>query len=459
MQNLVVNGYTFPVSRHRLFHFGPESRPRELVATLVPHVPSAQNWQDAKPEHAVHIALSAGGLRSLDMLSPAAVESFSDVFLQPLNLKQLRETPGRAFWNGQPPENLHLLVGCWSASEAEDARMRELITTAAAACGVEEVYVNEQQSELAGQLLNGSARLHFGFVDGITAAPTFQWTDPQPTPPGERDLRHVLVGHGRSAQYAGDSTPNLVSATEKNRAAREEAVAFALNGSYLAFTLIRQHAGEFAKYLREKARELLPPDAPEAEIAEKIEWLAAKFMGRWRDGTPITQARSVAERPAAPNLANNFDFSDDAEGYGCPHAAHIRMANPRSQAIESFKSPTPVLIRRGMPYGPELIGEEEDGVDRGLIGMFICADLQDQYLKLVRWINRSDFSPAFGHRIKDEDPIAGNRFADSSREFRIPTPDGDVVLKSLPHFTTTLGTAFFFLPSMETLGRIAGTGI
>jgi deferrochelatase/peroxidase EfeB len=175
---------------------------------------------------------------------------------------------------------------------------------------------------------------------------------------------------------------------------REEAVDFAKNGSYLVFTLIRQHAGVFATYLREKARELLPADASEPEILEKIEWLAAKFMGRWRDGTPVTQARTQADRPAAPSLANNFNYSDDVEGFGCPHAAHIRMANPRSQPIESFKSPTPVLVRRGMPYGPELVGEAEDGVDRGLVGLFICADLQDQYLKLVRWLNRSDFSPA-----------------------------------------------------------------
>src|SRR5258708_12987468 len=51
------------------------------------------------------------------------------------------------------------------------------------------------------------------------------------------------------------------------------------NGSYMAYRRLQEHVGLFRDYLHEHA------DTPDDQ-----EWLAAKFMGRWRSGAPLVLA-------------------------------------------------------------------------------------------------------------------------------------------------------------------------
>jgi len=37
----------------------------------------------------------------------------------------------------------------------------------------------------------------------------------------------------------------------------------------------------------------------------------------------------------------------------------------------------------------------DDGVDRGLIGAFICSNIRRQFYTLTRWIEENSFSPVF----------------------------------------------------------------
>jgi deferrochelatase/peroxidase EfeB len=83
--------------------------------------------------------------------------------------------------------------------------------------------------------------------------------------------------------------------------------------------------------------------------------------------------------------------------------AHIRVANPRDQKLKDLVISTvppggPLLLRRGLPYGPELQGETDDGVDRGLVGLFLCSNLRAQFFMIMNWINKADFSPVFNFR-------------------------------------------------------------
>src|SRR5437588_50154 len=61
------------------------------------------------------------------------------------------------------------------------------------------------------------------------------------------------------------------------------------------------------------------------------ELLAAKIVGRWRDGTPLSVSpdRPDAAIASDPARVNDFRYEDDPDGLACPLGAHIRRANPR----------------------------------------------------------------------------------------------------------------------------------
>ena len=108
------------------------------------------------------------------------------------------------------------------------------------------------------------------------------------------------------------------------------------------------------------------------------------LVGRWPSGAPILRVPG-ADNPALgdDDFANNhFIFDDDARpsslnpipGYPgdtypqaaadflaqvCPHFAHIRKVHPRDTATEMGKpadSFARLILRRGIPYGPQLVG-------------------------------------------------------------------------------------------------------
>jgi Dyp-type peroxidase family len=451
LQNLVVNGYKRPLSRHRWFHFPEGSHPNAFVKRLLEWVPSAAKW-DERPPNAVHLAFSAGGLRRLRVLSEEALRSFQGDFLKPPNLEELRESPDTVYWRGVPYDDLHCLVSSWSEDAEQDGLLANKISAAAEECGVIEKHVIKEQREIQGALLGNSARVHFGFRDAITK-PKIAWTDDNPPPEGSSNFRHVVVGYG-TPQIP--SSPNTFSSTQQNLHIRQEAVDFAQDGSYLAFTLIEQDVPGFNSYLENQAAALVGAEAAPGALEEKKEWLAAKILGRWRDGTPLALSPDNSQTKVPDDRLNDFDYSADKEGLRCPFTAHIRITNPRSQPLFPARGPTPTIVRRGMPYGPELLSAADDpSISRGLIGLFICSSLTVQFIKLVQWMNQSDFSPAFKDRLQDDDPLMGNRTINKVSEFHIPAQPQDLVLKSLPKFTTTLGTAFLFLPSMAALQKIS----
>src|SRR5207249_2674436 len=156
--------------------------------------------------------------------------------------------------------------------------------------------------------------------------------------------------------------------------------------------------------------------------ADAAEWLAAKMLGRWRDGPPLVLDPKGTDSKVRPE--DTFTYAADAQGQRCPFSAHVRVVNPRDQLIKESHAPVPRVLRRGMPYGPALEGTRDDGVDRGLIGLFLCADLTEQFAKLLDWINRNDFSNVFTD-LRAQDPLLGNRDLDlASTDFQIPTPGG-----------------------------------
>ena len=186
------------------------------------------------------------------------------------------------------------------------------------------------------------------------------------------------------------------------------------NGTYVGFRKYQSRVGAFNRFLRANG-------STEAER----ELLAAKLVGRWRSGAPLTLAPDV-DNPglgADPQRNNDFNYSKDSHGLQAPFGCHIRRMNPRDTKLTRL---TDVnihrLIRRGTtygpPYDPNAMSEQDDEVSRGAIFLFISARAMATIEFLQQeWINDGDFIGG-----DERDPIIGRQ--EEGATFTIPKAAG-----------------------------------
>jgi Dyp-type peroxidase family len=252
---------------------------------------------------------------------------------------------------------------------------------------------------------DGQTRESFGFVDGISqpmaaAAPVgSDWSDEVP----RGDL---LLGYPTSRDAV---------------AVPEQASPLLDNGSYLVVRKLKQNVESFQQLLDENA----------GRLGLNAELLAAKLMGRWRDGRPL--AHPVA-------ATNDFNYKGDPDGSKCPFHAHIRRANPREpQSL-------PRIVRRGMSYG------QPGDADRGLVFMAYNTNLAEQFETIQRWISGGNSSGGYSGQ---SDPYLGVAVAGEERVFRCEV-DGkavDIRLGDKPLVELQWG-AYFFVPSIPALRKL-----
>jgi hypothetical protein len=97
---------------------------------------------------------------------------------------------------------------------------------------------------------------------------------------------------------------------------------------------------------------------------------------------------------------------------------------------------------------------QNDTADRGLIGLFLCASLDRQFLQILRWMNANTFSPVFdGELLGRQDPLFGSDSMRRSPTFRVPIPGGSVEVPLPRPFVRSRGTVYLLLPSLSTLDR------
>ncbi len=203
----------------------------------------------------------------------------------------------------------------------------------------------------------------FGFVDGVS----------QPVPraesyggaAGDVPLGELLLGYenakGENPRYAKPAVFR--------------------NGSFLAMRKIRQDVRAFQDFLDGSGVGPGAPASPEA--------LAGKIMGRYPDGTPLALGA-----PAGPS--NDFDYTNDPQGLGCPLSAHIRRANPRVEG-------TPRIMRRGFSYHERVDYDYEEG----LVFMAYCASLSSQYEVVQKWVNGGNSTGTYGGQVDPMFAIPG----------------------------------------------------
>jgi deferrochelatase/peroxidase EfeB len=212
----------------------------------------------------------------------------------------------------------------------------------------------------------------------------------------------------------------------------------------MAYRRLQEHVGAFREFLRQNG-----------ETPEEQELVAAKLMGRWRSGAPLTLAPDRDDPALGADMQRNNAFNYrqmDPLGYAVPLGSHIRRMNPRDTAANMNRRR---MIRRGATYGPPLPEDSpEDGVERGIAAFVICASLirQFEFAQNV-WINDRNF-----HELGNErDPIIGSQ--DGTLEFKIPKRPIRKRITGLPAFTTVRGGAYFFLPGLKALRCLASLGV
>lgn len=438
IQGLVRRQYRYQFSRHILLQIQDPAAARHALAVLLPRITTAAQDLSQSPEPLINIGVTWTGLVKLGALQGISVEAARIAFDGDFSQKP---GPSLGDWRGRfSASDVDLAVQIHCRTEAMLAATTAEIRQWAAGGFREHTVSDSGGGALSGQAFGGGL-MHFGVLDGISE-PDINWDD-DPLQTDMIDLRHVLLGY---------------STTELQSYPNEEPLATLVrNGTYAVFQWIYQDVAAFEQYL-DAAAGLL---APHLSADQARHLLRAKMLGRWDDGTPLALS---PDGPDPTKSQTAFGYLDDPQGAKCPLHAHVRLANRRDQPLNALEAATfpkdgPHLLRRGLPYGPPLVGSTDDHVDRGLIGMFLCANLRKQYFTVLKWMNRADFSPVFDPRRSHlQDMMMADRTFDRAEHAAvIPINGAAPQLPALTQFIQVRGTLLLFMPALSGLTAMTGT--
>jgi len=384
------------------------------------------------------VAFTARGLTAFG-LSPDDLDSFPREFLLGMSeeghARILGDAPGSWVFGAPAQDAIHAVLMLFAATETGLATLAAEHRAKLTAAGATIAHEDE------GNILTDS-REHFGFHDGISephieGGPRTKKTQTESLP--SIPAGELVLGY----EDAYQETP---------RAPAVRGFDFGRNGSFLVYRTLRQDVTGFWNEMRARAR----PQGGE-KIEEAAIRLAAAIVGRWPGGA------SLAKHPHAdPGLTADNDFlyaREDPHGYKCPFGAHARRANPRDMlppsTTESMKETSRHrLVRRGRPYGPERARPwtytTDDGVERGLVFIALCASLRRQFEFIQQtWVNNPKFAGLYDERDPMLTPPGG------SAPFTLQGEPVRRRLVGLPSFVTMRGGAYFFLRGLRALEWLA----
>jgi Dyp-type peroxidase family len=219
------------------------------------------------------------------------------------------------------------------------------------------------------------------------------------------------------------------------------------NGTYAGLRKYQSRVGTFNRFLRQHAG-----------TEQDRELLAAKLVGRWRSGAPLTlaPAHDDPDLGADPRRNNHFTYAADPDGRQVPLGSHMRRMNPRDTKLAILTDVNVHrIIRRsttfGAPYDPGAITAQDDETPRGLYFIFLSAKAMTTLEFLQQeWINNGNFMSLGDER----DPNVG--LQQDGATFTIPQEPVRRRIHGIETFNVLRGGEYFFVPSLSALRWLAG---
>lgn len=524
IQGNIVKAYgrfQFGQARYIFYHVSDEDKGRAFVRAVEPYITSSAPWEtrdfslpvdrDNIPDAATNIAFTYNGLKHLG-LPRKSLQSFPAEFS--MGMKDRWEILGddgvSASEHWDPVWNGDLTVDIWVSVDGQtptalEQRYREICQI------LESEEVKGGVTQLSGHrgdtpeyqeaAVLADRTEHFGYKDGISEA-YFKGSGSNPI---------KVIGGGKPTRLSPDTKEGWepLETGEFILGYRDESQEYPVapiprllsyNGTFMVYRKLHQNVAAFNKYTEEVGK-----DFPGGKDA-----LSAKFVGRWKNGAPLTlfptqseanefivnlkitrdrYYQAYQEDPKSESTLAlkqeyeqlrkqlvGYNFNHDLAGSRCPVGAHTRRVNPRG-ALEfgkqAFETPGALvnrrrILRRGLPYGKKVTDPSQDDGNHGVIFMCLCASIKRQFEFIQQqWINYgNDFKLA-----NDKDPILGNHGQ---------TPEGKgtgrmvvegekadangnngrppFFCSNLTRFVETRGGDYFFVPSLTAI-RMIGEGI
>lgn len=447
VQGFALKGYNFPRARYLLLELLHHKAARAFIERLLPDITTGERWDiNNKPMSTVNLAFTHRGLIQLQ-LPLASLLSFPVEFQQGMKARgDILYDTGKngpshwdAVWNdGRVHAWLAVNARTAEALQERCAGMQQLITEtggarllqAQDACAI---YIKDKPS----------TQEHFGYTDGF-GNPDFDGAERECVPGQGKltsDGRWEALATGEFLLGYADEAGELPVAPIPHLLGR--------NGTFMVYRKLHQNVATFRNYLDEKGK----------LYGGGKEKLAAKFVGRWRDGTPIELSPDEPNPSivADKNRNTNFTYGGDPAGGRCPIGAHLRRVHPRDAfGFNGGLINRRRIMRRGLPYG-EYVPEGQpvrDEDERGIIFMALNASIFRQFeFVQQQWIEYGNDS----HLGNDKDLLVGNH--DGTGKFMVQgTKDPKnppFMCGGLPSFVELRGGDYFFLPSLTGLAMMA----
>jgi Dyp-type peroxidase family len=414
---------------HVLLRIDEARAGRELLRRLTPHVDSSANWW-TKENPWLDVAISFAGLEALGV-PQESLQSFPEAF----RVGMAARAPHLGDEGVNDPKNwdapfgtkeIHIGLSAFSNSEEKRRRVFAFARDQYESFSGIRVLRTQDFGAQPGDLNS------LGYKDGIDQPPV-EGSGVDPLPGQGRPIKagEFILG------YPGEAGIPLPMPQPE---------VLGRNGTFVGFRKYQSRVGAFNRFLHANGR-----------TEEERELVAAKLVGRWRSGAPLTLAPEV-DNPALgadPHRNNNFNYANDPHGRQVPFGSHIRRMNPRDSELTRLSDVNlHRLIRRGTtygpPYDPNALSEQDDEVARGAIFLFISAKAMATIEFLQQeWVNDGNFIKAGDER----DPIIGRQ--EEGATFTIPKEPVRRRIHGIQTFNVLRGGEYFFLPSLSALNWLA----
>src|SRR5712671_3963487 len=415
---------------HLFLHINDAHGGREFLRRLTPHISSASDWWNAE-EPWIAVAISYPGLVALGVPEDS-LQSFPEAFRVGMAARAEKlcdygvndpKSWDPPFGSGQ----IHIQVSIISDTEEEWRRTMETARQHYQGFSGVTVLLIQDFGAQPGSLNS------LGYKDSI-GQPAIEGSGVVPLPGQGQAIKagEFILG------YPGEAGVPL---------AMPQPDVLGRNGTYVGLRKYQSRVGAFNRFLREHG-----------QTDEERELLAAKLVGRWRSGAPLTLAptKDDANLGEDPQRNNDFTYANDPRGEQVPLGCHMRRMNPRDTKMPVL---TDVNIHRiirrsttfGAPYDPSAISEHDDELAHGIYFLFISAKAMRTLEFLQQeWINDGTFMDLGNER----DPLVG--LQEERNTFTIPKEPVRRRIHDIQTFNVLRGGEYLFMPSLSALNWLAG---